>query len=55
MRPSFQKPGLKKLFSNKFLTYMVTGSNGKGDVVEVEVKVNGKDITYSYTNIKHRG
>lgn len=55
MQPTYQKPGLKKLFSNKFLTYLVTGDNGKGKVVEIEVKVNGKDISYSYTNIKYRG
>lgn len=55
MQTTIQKPGLKKLFSNKFLTYMVADSNGRGSVVEIEVKVSGRSITYSYKNIRERG
>lgn len=55
MQPSIQKSRLNKLFSNKFFTYMVTGSNGSGCVVEIEVNVKGRDITCSYTNVRKRG
>ena len=54
MQTNIQKPGLKKLFNNKFFTYVVAGDNGQGSIVEVEIKVTGKQITYSYTNIRDR-
>lgn len=55
MQAPVQKPALKKLFSNKFLTYMVSDNKGSGSVVEIEVNVQGKNISYSYTNIRDRG
>lgn len=54
MQTSNQKTGPKKLFNNKFFTYVVEGSNGRGSIVEVEIIVTGKNITYSYTNIRER-
>jgi|GEM_PF-4854471 len=54
MQTATQKPGLKKLFDNKFMTYIVTDQSGRGRVVEVEIKVTGKNITYTYTKIKDR-
>lgn len=54
MQTNIQKTGLKKLFNNKFFTYVVAGDNGQGSIVEVEIKVTGKQITYSYTNIRDR-
>lgn len=54
MQPTIQKPGLKKLFSNKFLTYVMSDSTGRGSVVEIEVKVIGTNLSYSYTNIRNR-
>lgn len=50
-----QKTELKKLFTNKFLTYVVADSNGRGRVVEIEIKVSGRSISYSYTQIRERG
>lgn len=55
MRNNIKRPELKKLFNNKFYTYVVADSNGRGNIVEVELKVNGRRISYSYTNIKERG
>lgn len=55
MRNNIKRPELKKLFTNKFYTYMVADSNGRGKIVEVELKVSGRRISYSYTNIKERG
>lgn len=55
MRSIINKPGLKKLFNNKFYTYVVADSNGRGRIVEVELKVTGRRISYSYTNIRERG
>lgn len=55
MQTTIQKPGLKKLFDNKFLTYVVADSNGRGKVVEIEIKVTGRKISYSYTSIRERG
>ncbi|MCB9047545.1 MAG: hypothetical protein H6550_15535 [Chitinophagales bacterium] len=54
MQTTIQKPETKKLFTNKFFTYVVTDNHGHGRVVEVEVTVVGKTISYTYTNIKHR-
>ncbi len=54
MPTTIHKPALKKLYDNKFMTYVVTDSTGHGRVVEVEIKVVGRRITYSYTNIKDR-
>lgn len=55
MRNTIQKPGLKKLFRNKFYTYVVADSNGRGRIVEVELKVTGRRISYLYTDVKERG
>jgi len=55
MRNAIQKPGLKKLFRNKFYTYVVADSNGRGRIVEVELKVTGRRISYLYTDVKERG
>lgn len=55
MRDNIKRLELKKLFTNKFYTYMVADSNGRGNIVEVELKVSGRRISYSYTNIKERG
>ncbi len=55
MRDNIKRPELKKLFTNKFYTYMVADAHGRGNIVEVELKVSGRRISYSYTNIKERG
>lgn len=55
MRDNIKRPALRKLFTNRFYTYVVADSNGRGAIVEVKLKVNGRRISYSYTNIKERG
>lgn len=55
MQTTIQKPGLKKLFDNKFLTYVVADNNGRGKVVEIEIIVTGRKISYTYTSIRERG
>lgn len=54
MQNSIHKPTPKKLFSNKLFTYIVTDNNGHGRVVEMEIKVVGRRISYTYTNIRER-
>ncbi|HEY9176361.1 MAG TPA: hypothetical protein VIN07_01660 [Flavipsychrobacter sp.] len=55
MSNNIKRPELRKLFNNKFYTYQVADSNGRGNIVEVELKVSGRRISYSYTHIKERG
>lgn len=41
-----------KLFSNKFLSYIMHFNPFKGELVEVEMTVVGKRIHYTYTKVK---
>lgn len=54
MQATIQKP-LKKLFNNKFFTYIMHNHPFKGELVEVEMKVTGKRISYTYKKIRERG
>lgn len=54
MQTSIQKPVLKKLFSNKVLTYIVSDDKGHGKLVEIEINVVGRRISYKYTSIRER-
>lgn len=54
MQTNIQKQPLKKLFDNKFFTYVVSDSDGHGKIVEVEINVVGKRINLSYTKVKER-
>lgn len=54
MQTSIHKPVLKKLFSNKIMTYIIADDKGHGKVVEIEINVVGRRINYKYTNIKER-
>ncbi|MBS1774612.1 MAG: hypothetical protein JST82_17280 [Bacteroidetes bacterium] len=42
----------QKLFGNKFLTYMMQFNPFRGQLVEVEMKVVGRRIVYSYTKVR---
>lgn len=54
MQTTIKRPELKKLFSNKFFTYVVSDNAGHGKVVEVEINVIGKRVNLSYTKIRER-
>ena len=54
MQQAIPKPGLRKLFNNRFFTYVMHNHPFRGELVEVEVHVNGKQITYTYTKIRER-
>lgn len=54
MQPTIAKPERRKLFDNKFLTYVVSDAAGHGKVVEVEINVIGKKVTLNYTSIRER-
>lgn len=54
MQSTIKRPELKKLFTNKFFTYVVSDNDGHGKVVEVEINVVGKRINLSYTNVRER-
>lgn len=41
-----------KLFTNKFLTYMMRVNPFRGELVEVEMRVVGKRIVYTYTKVR---
>ena len=49
-----EKQGLKKLYDNKFFTYVMQPASARGSIVEVEFKVIGKQIQYVYRKIKDR-
>ena len=38
----------------KFMTYMFNANGRRGEVVEVDFKVKGKEIEYKYTRLKTR-
>jgi len=41
-----------KLFGNKFLTYIMQLNPFRGELVEVEMHVVGRQIVYTYTKVK---
>jgi hypothetical protein len=41
-----------KLFSNKFLSYMMQVNPFRGELVEVEMRVVGRRILYTYTKVR---
>lgn len=41
-----------KLFNNKFLHYFTKLNPFRGELVEVEMKVVGKRIVYTYTKVR---
>ena len=41
-----------RLFSNRFLSYITHFNPFRGELVEVEMKVVGNQIRYSYTKVK---
>lgn len=49
----YNKPQ-KKLFRNKFFTFLMQNNPFRGELVEVEMKVVGKRITYTYTKVRER-
>ena len=37
-----------------FMTYQLNANGQKGEIVEVDFKVKGKEIEYKYTKLKSR-
>lgn len=54
MHSTIDKKERRRLFDNKFYTYLVADQNGNGQLVEVELTVCGKDIKYTYTKVRER-
>lgn len=50
---SAKKP-LGKLWSNKVLTYITKHNPLRGELMEVEMKVVGRSIVYTYTKVRER-
>lgn len=54
MQATIQKPVRKKLFATKPMTYIVSDNEGHGNVVEIDIKVIGKRISFEYKSIRER-
>ena len=49
---NIQQTNRPKLFSNKFMSYIMRINPFRGELVEVEMKVVGKRIIYTYTKVR---
>ena len=54
MQAIIERPKLKKLFTNKFFTYITRNNPLRGELVEVEMNVTGKRISYTYRKVRER-
>lgn len=55
MNTIIQKPALKKLFDNKYFTYVMNEGSLRGSIMEVEIKVVGKRVQLVYKKLReHR-
>lgn len=46
------KRTLGKLWDNKFMTYIVKNNPLRGELMEVDMRVVGNRIVYTYTKVK---
>ena len=53
MKPAIQNIKGRPVIG-QFLTYMFKSNGKRGEVVEVDFKVKGKQIEYKYTKLKPR-
>ncbi len=54
MKAQNNKQPLKKLWDNKFFAYIAKNNPFRGELVEVDMRVVGGRVVYTYTKVRER-